>query len=212
MGTLSRYFAMALSVAEVEISCRVSAPRMPASPMNLLHLLVRMNHGLRSRIRNMWFRALGVRLRGYVWMRRISIPRQWSDITIEGPASLDDGVVLLCSGAPRDDKLVIGSGTYVNRFTMFDVSEEIVIGNNCMIGPFCYITDHDHGHDKGRLIGEQPLRSASVVIGNNVWIGAGVIILKGVTIGDDAVIAAGAVVTKDVDVGMKVAGIPAREL
>src|SRR6266496_6151268 len=154
MGTLSRYFAMALSVAEVEISCRVSAPRMPASPMNLLHLLVRMNHGLRSRIRNMWFRALGVRLRGYVWMRRISIPRQWSDITIEGPASLDDGVVLLCSGETRERKLVICRGTYINRFTMIDASEQIEVGENCMIGPFCYITDNDKDLKKGDPTGK----------------------------------------------------------
>jgi serine acetyltransferase len=180
--------------------------------MNVFHLLVRTNHGLRSRFSNIWFRALGVRLRGYVWMRRVSIPRNWSDVTIESDVALDHGVVLLCSGAPRDDKLVIGSGTYVNRFTMIDASERTEIGRNCMIGPFCYITDHDHGHEKGRPIGEQNLRSAPVVIGNNVWIGASVIILKGVTIGDDAVIAAGAVVTKDVDVGMKVAGVPAREL
>jgi acetyltransferase-like isoleucine patch superfamily enzyme len=95
---------------------------------------------------------------------------------------------------------------------MIDASEQIEVGENCMIGPFCYITDHDHGHEKGRLIGEQPLRSAPVRIGNNVWIGAGVIILKGVMIGDDAVIAAGAVVTRDIDVGMKVAGVPATEL
>ncbi len=180
--------------------------------MNPLHLLVRMNHGLRSRIRNMWFRFLGVRLRGYVWMRRISIPRQWSDITIEGPASLDDGVVLLCSGETHERKLVICRGTYINRFTMIDASEQIEVGENCMIGPFCYITDHDHRHEKGRPIGEQPLHSAPVRIGNNVWVGAGVIILKGVSIGDGAVIAAGAVVTKDVDVGMKVGGVPARGL
>jgi acetyltransferase-like isoleucine patch superfamily enzyme len=180
--------------------------------MNVFHLLVRVNHGLRSRFSNIWFRALGVRLRGYVWMRRVSIPRNWSDVTIESGVALDNGVVLLCSGAPRDDKLVIGSGTYVNRFTMFDASEEIVIGKGCMIGPFCYITDHDHGHEKGRTIGEQPLLSAPVRVGNNVWVGAGVIILKGVSIGDGAVIAAGAVVTKDVDVGMKVAGVPASKL
>jgi acetyltransferase-like isoleucine patch superfamily enzyme len=180
--------------------------------MNPLHLLVRMNHGLRSRIRNIWFRALGVRLHGYVWMRCVSIPRQWSDITVEGPASLDDGVVLLCSGQTHERKLVICRGTYINRFTIIDASEQIEIGENCMIGPHCYITDHDHGHENGRPIGEQSLLSAPVRIGSNVWVGAGVIILKGVTIGDSAVIAAGAVVTKDVNAGMKVAGVPATEL
>src|SRR5437773_12357576 len=120
METLSHYFAMALPVAAVEISCRVSAPRMSASPMNPLHLLVRMNHGLRSRIRNMWFRVLGVRLGGYVWMRRVSIPRDWSDVTIESGVALDNGGVLLCSGEAHERKLVIRRCACTNRCTMID--------------------------------------------------------------------------------------------
>ena len=93
--------------------------------MNLLHVVVRLCAGAASRVRNMWFRLLGVRMTGYVWMRRVSIPRQWSDITIEEDCSLDDGVVLLCSGSARVDKLVIRSGTYVNRFTVLDAHEHI---------------------------------------------------------------------------------------
>lgn len=180
--------------------------------MNLLRFSVRLVSGVASRVRNVWFRTLGVRINGYVWLRRVSIPRNWSDITIAGPASLDDGVVLLCSGPPKQDKLVIRSGTYVNRFTLFDCSERIEVGENCMIGPFCYITDHDHGHDVGKRINEQPLICAAVFIGNNVWIGAGAIVLKGVNVGDNAIIAAGAVVTRDVLPGEKVAGIPAKRI
>jgi acetyltransferase-like isoleucine patch superfamily enzyme len=194
----------------VEISGRLSGSLLRGPLMNLFHLLVRMNHGLRSRFRNIWFRALGVRLRGYVWMRRISISRQWSDITIEGPASLDDGVVLLCSGTPRHKKILIRSGCYINRFTMIDASQQIEIDRDCMIGPHCYITDHDHAHQPGKLVGEQPLMEAPVRVGRNVWLGAGVIVLKGVTIGNNAVVGAGAVVTKDVPPNSKVAGVPAR--
>ncbi|QYF96081.1 hypothetical protein KY495_15080 [Massilia sp. PAMC28688] len=51
-----------------------------------------------------------------------------------------------------------------------------------------------------------------VVIGNNVWIGAGALILPGVTIGDHAIIGAGAVVTRDVADGVTVAGNPARAI
>ena len=180
--------------------------------MNPLHLAIRLSNGLTSRARNLWFRSLGVKISGYVWMRRISIPRQWSDITLEARTSLDDGVVLLCSGAAKEHKLVIGRGTYVNRYTMFDVSEHVSVGENCMIGPHCYVTDHDHGYDAGAPIGQQPLQAIPVRIGRDVWLGAGVIVLKGVTIGDGAVIGAGAVVTKDVPPGAVFAGVPARQI
>lgn len=54
--------------------------------------------------------------------------------------------------------------------------------------------------------------SKSCVIGNDVWIGAGASILRGVTIGDGAVIGAGAIVTKDVEPYSIVAGVPAKKI
>jgi acetyltransferase-like isoleucine patch superfamily enzyme len=126
---------------------------------------------------------------------------------------VDDDVVLLTSGSRRTTpRLIIGGGTYVNRFTMFDASEGIEIGRNCLIGPFCYITDHDHGTKAFAPFAEQPLVGAPVRIGSNVWIGAGAIILKGVSIGTGAVIGAGAVVTRNVRSNEKVAGVPARAI
>jgi acetyltransferase-like isoleucine patch superfamily enzyme len=95
---------------------------------------------------------------------------------------------------------------------MFDASERIEVGRNCLIGPFCYITDHDHGITAGALMANQPLVVSPVRIGSNVWIGAGSIILKGVSIENDAVIGAGAVVTRDVPSGGKVVGVPGRDI
>jgi maltose O-acetyltransferase len=156
---------------------------------------------------------LGVRIGRRCWIRRIHVPRNPWDIVIADGVALDDYVVLLTTGsrgnAPR---LVIDGGSYVNRFTMFDASESIEIGRNCLVGPFCYITDHDHGVDAARSIAEQPLVSSPVRIGSRVWIGAGATILKGVTIGNGAVIGAGAVVTRHVRSGEKVAGVPARTI
>lgn len=180
--------------------------------MNVFCLLLRIRDGLQSRFRNVWFRALGVRLNGYVWIRKVSIPRNWSDITIEGGAALDDGVVLLCGGPAKASKLVIREGVYVNRFTMFDATEQIEVGRNCMIGPHCYVTDHDHGCEVDHLVSEQSLVSRPVNIGEDVWIGAGVIILKGVTIGNGALIGAGAVVASNVPAGAKFVGVPAKQI
>jgi len=177
--------------------------------MNPLSSVIRLAEALNSRRRNLWFALLGVQLRGYVWMRRISIPRQWSDISIEKDVSLDDGVVLLCTGAPKQNKIVIDQGAYLNRYTMLDAHSQISIGRNCMIGPYCYITDANHGRAPGMLVKEQKMEPRAVVIEDDVWLGAGVVVLPGVRLGRGCVIGAGAVVTDDVPAGAVFAGVPA---
>jgi maltose O-acetyltransferase len=176
-----------------------------------INALIRYPRALASRIRVARLRFLGLRIGKNCWVRRIRVPRNPWDITLDDAVALDDEVVLLTTGT-REPKprILIGRGTYVNRFTMFDASESITVGFDCLIGPFCYITDHDHGTDPSSLMASQPLVGKPVRIGNNVWIGAGVTILKGVTIGDNAVIGAGAVVTKSIGPGESAAGIPAR--
>jgi hypothetical protein len=178
--------------------------------MNPIHSLLRARNGLLSRLRNVWYRLLGVDIDGYAWLRRISIPRQWSDITLEDNVSLDDAVTLLCSGPPQSAKLVIRSGTYVNRNTMFDARHQLEIGRNCLIGPGCYFTDADHGTALATPVPAQPMKTSPVVIEDDVWIGARVVVLSGVRIGRGAVVGAGAVVTRDVPARATVAGVPAR--
>ncbi len=89
-------------------------------------------------------------------------------------------------------KLICGN-LYINRNSMIVCRECICIGDGTTIGPNVVIYDHDHDIEN---IGQ--LKKEKVEIGKNVWIGAGVIILKGVTIGDNAVVAAGTTVSKDV--------------
>lgn len=176
----------------------------------MIRLLLRASAGLASRARHVFYRLLGVEIEGYGALRRISIPRRWKSIRLGADVGLDDFVVLLCSGPETPRKIVIGEGTYVNRFSMIDVTERLTIGRGCMIGPHCYLTDHDHGVDPVAGRDRQPFVSAPVAIGDNVWIGAGAAVLKGVTIGDGAIIGAGAVVTHDVAAGAVAAGVPAR--
>jgi serine acetyltransferase len=167
--------------------------------------------GIVRRLRRQWLRLRGVRLGRGCWIQSIEIPRNPWDIDLGDEVALDKHVVLLTTGERRTaPRIQIGAGTYVNRFTMFDASDSVVVGKRCMIGPSCYITDHDHGTQAGADVRFQQLRSAQTRIGDDVWIGAGVIVLKGVTVANGAIIGAGAVVTKNVEAGAVVVGAPTR--
>lgn len=85
------------------------------------------------------------------------------------------------------------------------------IGAGTQIGPGVQILTADHPREAS--VRAQMLEiGRPIVIGRNVWIGGGAIILPGVTIGNDAIIGAGSVVTRDVPVAATVAGNPARRL
>jgi acetyltransferase-like isoleucine patch superfamily enzyme len=187
---------------------------MPRTMPFVTDLFLRYPASVASRARGAWFRLLGVRFAGRIDLRRISIPRNPWDISL-GACALDDGVVLLTTGGRRDEaqggpRIVIGSGVYINRWTMLDASEKIEIADGVMIGPHCYITDHDHGTAQAGSVGAQPLVSAPTRVCKNAWLGAHVSVLKGVTIGEGAVVGAGAVVTRDVPAGAIAAGVPAK--
>jgi acetyltransferase-like isoleucine patch superfamily enzyme len=83
------------------------------------------------------------------------------------------------------------------------------IGRDCLIAPFCYFVDSNHGYERHALIREQKMTAEPISVGDDVWIGAHVIVTKGVRIGTGAVIAAGSVVRKDVPEYAVVAGNPA---
>lgn len=80
-----------------------------------------------------------------------------------------------------------------------------------MIAGFCYLVDVDHGFgDDSVPIWQQRLLAAPIQVGNDVWIGAQSVILRGVTIGDGAIIGANSVVTKDIPAYSVAVGSPAK--
>ncbi len=173
-------------------------------------MITRLAEGLASRLRIAWHRARGVRILGHISLRGVEIPRRPQCITLAAGVALDRGVTLL----PTDDaaRINIGASVYINRHTMLDAQELIEIGERTMIGPFGYITDHDHTIRAGIAPGDGPLVSAPVRIGAACWLGAHVTVLKGVTIGDGTVVGAGSVVTKSLPAGVVAVGNPARVL
>lgn len=103
----------------------------------------------------------------------------------------------------------LGRGVFLNfNCIILDVCE-VTIGDQTQIGPGVQILTADHPRDPAeRKAGMEFGRP--IMIGRNVWIGGGALILPGVVIGDDAIIGAGAVVTRDVPTGATAMGNPAR--
>ncbi|MFT4164851.1 MAG: sugar O-acetyltransferase [Microlunatus sp.] len=109
------------------------------------------------------------------------------------------------------EQLHIGARTFVNyNLTALDVAP-IIIGEDCQLGPNVQLLTPTHpiapGPRRDKLEAAKP-----ITIGNNVWLGGGVIVCPGVTIGDDSVIGAGSVVTRDIPAGVLAVGNPARVL
>jgi acetyltransferase-like isoleucine patch superfamily enzyme len=110
--------------------------------------------------------------------------------------------------------ILIGSGTFIGHGCALAVADSITIGENCLLSGGVSIRDFDgHPADARQRREHCPTPEDGirpVVIGDDVWIGAGAMILKGVSLGDRAIIGAGAVVTRDVPADSVVAGNPAR--
>ncbi len=101
----------------------------------------------------------------------------------------------------QDGKLKIGDHCFFNTGCCLTAMEEIVIGDNCKFGNNLVVVDHDHNYKKDMA---NEFISSPIVIGNNVWVGANVTILRGTTIGDDCVIGAGSVVKGTVEPKSKI--------
>lgn len=115
-----------------------------------------------------------------------------------GGISLGDGCHIKRNATLQADggRLSIGRGCFINENACIVARESIAIGDNCSFGPNLCIYDHDHDFRKG-----SGFKTAGIKIGNNVWMGANVTVLKGTAIGDGAVIAAGSVIREDVPAG-----------
>ncbi|WP_413353947.1 sugar O-acetyltransferase [Microbacterium sp. 1P06AB] len=120
------------------------------------------------------------------------------DVEIKPPLFVDYG-----------ENIHVGARTFINyNLTALDVAP-IVIGEDCQLGPNVQLLTPTHP------IAPQPRRdkleaAKPITLGDNVWLGGGVIVCPGVTIGDNSVIGAGSVVTRDIPANVVAVGNPAR--
>lgn len=104
-----------------------------------------------------------------------------------------------------------GKNLGVSNFSFLAGQGGLVIGDNVRIGPHVVIYASNHIFTNPRIpIVEQGMSCKGITIEDDIWIGAGAVILDGVSIGKGSVIGAGTVVTKDIPPYSIAVGVPAR--
>ncbi len=120
---------------------------------------------------------------------------------------IGDGTKIRC----HEGVVEIGSKTVMGQECTISAYRRVRIGEQCVIADRAMFIDFDHGIvEVERPIRLQGIYKRDVEVGNNVWIGYGACILRGVSVGDNSVIGTNSVVTKDVPANAVVGGIPAR--
>ena len=102
----------------------------------------------------------------------------------------------------NSSSLIFGNGIFINRNVYFEGMGKVLVGNSVQIGPnVSFFTTNHKCHEKDETI--------NIIVGDNVWIGGGCIILPGTKIGSNVSIAAGSIVKGEIDGGILWAGSPA---
>jgi acetyltransferase-like isoleucine patch superfamily enzyme len=118
-----------------------------------------------------------------------------------------DGTKIRC----HEGIVEIGAKTVMGQECTISAYQRVRIGEECVIADRAMFIDFDHGIvETERPIRLQGIYKRDVEVGNNVWIGYGACVLRGVSVGDNSVIGTNSVVTKDVPANAVVGGIPAR--
>ena len=128
------------------------------------------------------------------------------------PIGFSGGVNII---SEKGASIVIGSGCGISNSTIYS-RKSIAIGDRVLLGGGVKIYDTDfhslESSHRGTHLDKANTVCKSVVIGNDVFIGAGTIVLKGITIGDKSIVGAGSVVTCDIPSGEIWAGNPAKKI
>lgn len=119
-------------------------------------------------------------------------------VSISNSASINFGRFLHTRGGcsfnvQEFGSLTFGRAVFLNKGCLFNCHSSISVGDGCEFGPGVMVYDHDHSF-RGGVFKTGEYLYGDVVIGENCWIGAGTIILRGTVIGDGCVIGAGSIV------------------
>jgi maltose O-acetyltransferase len=135
-------------------------------------------------------------------------------VEVYGNVAIGDGCVIgsfsILSTAPSAT-VRIGVDTYINSYNVLGANSAVSVGDHCIFAAFVHITDATHGVDDLSVATKHSDAAASpITIGNNVWLGSGVMVTMGSSIGNDAVVGAKSLVRGELAERSVSFGIPAK--
>jgi acetyltransferase-like isoleucine patch superfamily enzyme len=175
-----------------------------------------------ARTKQNWREAWRLKKLGIHWQLK-NVQKMGTEIELTGPVIIrNSGTIeignqttldarwhkpIYISLSSQTAKLTIENNVYINYGTEISLVKEVFIGAYSLISIDCLIYDTDWHNIDGM---DNEVIALPTRIGRGVWLGARVMVMKGVTIGDNTVVAANSVVTKDLPCNILAAGIPAK--
>ena len=166
---------------------------------NLRYRICKILHG--GRLEGAWDSVIDVRC-------TLAIESTAARMSVGARCLINSDCFLFSNGT-----LKLGTRCFLNSYSRIVCHERIHLGDGVLFGPYASVIDHDHEVDfTNSILHRERLNTAPIEIGNNVWLGEKVTVLKGVTIGDNTVVGAGSVVTRSLPANCVAAGCPAKPI
>jgi acetyltransferase-like isoleucine patch superfamily enzyme len=183
-------------------------------------------------LRGLFYRSLFRKIgKNVVFGRNITL-RHPGKMTLGSDVVVDDNCILDAKGTEKS-AITVGNGVFISAFSILTMKDGIIeigdntrigshcrlatstrlsVGQNVLVAHHCYIGAESYHFERLDIPISQQGKNlqGGVTIEDNVWLGAGVVVLDGVTIGRDAIVGAGAVVTEDIPEFAIAYGVPAR--
>ena len=146
-----------------------------------------------------------------VYLRRSVELRVHGDATInlKGNNRIDRGVRLL---AANKSELTIGEGSKIGLYSVLNGGDSITLGKNVLLSGFVYLQTSMHNHEKEIMVQNQGYSHAPIILEDDTWCGAHVVVFPGVTMKQGSIAGSNAVVNTSIDKNVIVGGVPAKQL
>ncbi len=181
-------------------------------PKVIFFIRIKLIKNILNHLRTLYLRILGMKIGSNTLIPECFVT--WPHQVVLGKNCTIEHHIYFHFDGPykKGPKIIIGNKCFLGNNIEFNIREELIISNNALIGAGTRFIDHDHNIEGRNKLLNKDGKQSSIHIGENTWIGANVIVLKGVSIGSGAVIGAGSVVTKSIPSSEIWAGVPAKKI